>query len=176
MPRPLPGLRAQALALLARREQSRTELRSKLLQHAQKLAQRAAESAAARGATEPLEPPEPAALAAEVDDVLDWLAAKGLQSDARFVEGRVHARASRHGAMRIRLELSRHGLELDGETASRLKDSELSRAREVWRRRFGEPAVDAAGRAKQMRFLAARGFSGEVVRRVLGGRDDDEGL
>ena len=43
------------------------------------------------------------------------------------------------------------------------------RAREVWQKRFSAPASDAAGRAKQMRFLAARGFSGEVIRRVMMG-------
>lgn len=54
-----------------------------------------------------------------------------------------------------------------------LRGTELERAREVWRRKFGEPAADAAGRAKQMRFLAARGFAGETIRRVLGGEDTD---
>jgi regulatory protein len=33
-------------------------------------------------------------------------------------------------------------------------------------------AADAAGRARQMRFLAARGFSAEVIRRVVRGADD----
>jgi regulatory protein len=49
----------------------------------------------------------------------------------------------------------------------------VERAREVWRKKFGEPATDATGRAKHMRFLLARGFGAEVVRRVVSGRDDD---
>ncbi|HEY1391934.1 MAG TPA: RecX family transcriptional regulator, partial [Methylibium sp.] len=45
-------------------------------------------------------------------------------------------------------------------------------AQEVWRRRFGgEPAEDAATRARQMRFLAGRGFSTEVIRRVVRGAE-----
>jgi len=36
----------------------------------------------------------------------------------------------------------------------------------VWLKKFGGPASDAHERARQMRFLAARGFSGEVIRRV----------
>ena len=48
-----------------------------------------------------------------------------------------------------------------------LRGTELARAREVWRRRFGTPAEDAAQRARQGRFLLQRGFSGEVVARVL---------
>jgi regulatory protein len=49
----------------------------------------------------------------------------------------------------------------------------VERAREVWRRKFGSPPADAAERAKQARFLAARGFGGEAVRRVLNARDDE---
>lgn len=184
MKRPLPSLKGQALALLARREHSRAELRTKLLAHARKLALAHLEDAMLaedpllaflnpEARPEPAAPPEPADLAREVDEVLDWLAAHRHQSDARFAESRVHARASRLGQARIRQELSRHGVELDADTARQLRDTEFERAREVWRKRFAEPATDAAGRAKQMRFLAARGFAAEVVRRVVGGRDDD---
>jgi regulatory protein len=51
--------------------------------------------------------------------------------------------------------------------------TELERAREVWRRRFGAPAGDAVERARQMRFLAGRGFDGDVIRRVVRAGDDD---
>jgi recombination protein RecA len=44
----------------------------------------------------------------------------------------------------------------------------------VWRKKFHEPASDAASRAKQMRFLASRGFGAEAIRRVVTGADDDE--
>ena len=57
-----------------------------------------------------------------------------------------------------------------------LQRSELERAREVWRRKFGEPAADPQTRAKHMRFLLVRGFSGDVARRaVLGVDASDEG-
>ena len=39
--------------------------------------------------------------------------------------------------------------------------------------KFAGPAADAAGRAKQMRFLAARGFGGDVIGRVLRGGEED---
>ena len=53
---------------------------------------------------------------------------------------------------------------------------ELQRARAVWCKKYGAPAVDAVARAKQMRFLAGRGFSLDVVRRVVsaGAHFDDE--
>lgn len=177
------SLKGYALSLLARREYSRAELRPRLLAQARKLA--AAQQLRAEaldplqafflGEAEPAPPtePDPDALQAEVEATLDWLAERRHQSDERFVESRVHARASRFGQARIRQELSRLGVALDADTAQQLKASELERAREVWRKRFGEPATDAAGRAKQMRFLAARGFAPELIRRVVGGRDDD---
>jgi regulatory protein len=59
---------------------------------------------------------------------------------------------------------------------AKLKSSELARAREVWARKFEALPADAAARGKQARFLAARGFDGEVVRRVLSGSEPDEGL
>jgi regulatory protein len=55
----------------------------------------------------------------------------------------------------------------------RLSETEEVRAREVWRKRFGAPATDAKERAKQIRFLIARGFAAEVVRRVTRADDTD---
>ena len=183
MKRPLPSLKGQALALLARREQSRAELRTKLLAHARKLAQAQASSEVLQGdplllflnpeaQAAPAERPDAAECARQVDDVLEWLVTQRHQSDERFAESRIHARAGRLGKARIRQELSHHGVELDPDTARQLRATEFERAREVWRKRFAEPATDAAGRAKQMRFLAARGFAADVVRRVVGGRDE----
>ena len=141
-------------------------------------------------ATNVTEAPRPSAseLAAEVEALLDWLQAKHFLSDARFVESRVNARAARYGNLRIRQELSQHGTVLDAGTAESLKDSEFARAHAVWLRKYGSgPAGLGASasiatlsreRARQMRFLAGRGFSAEAIRRVVRGRpsvDDDAG-
>ena len=184
------SLRARALQLLAQREHSRLELRRKLLAHAERLAQpdareavRSAASAVSNldagpaggepGATRSRRAPPSPQTQAEVDALLDELAASGMASEARFVETRVRARAARQGNLRIVQELARHGLQLSADATRTLKASEYARAKEVWLRKFGAPASDAAGRARQMRFLAARGFSPEVVRRLLRGADDD---
>ncbi len=58
--------------------------------------------------------------------------------------------------------------ELIEQTLASLKDSELQRARAVWRRKFETLPATPQERARQTRFLLARGFAGEVVRRVLG--------
>jgi len=160
----------QAIGFLSRREYSRQELRTKLL-----VALRQQEAAAADSAQDsardssPDSPPDPER---EVDALLDWLQAHGYLSDQRFVESRVTARAARQGTARIRQELARHGLSLEPEQAAALRETEFTRAQAVWRRKFGEPALDARGRAAQARFLAARGFAADIVRRIVGGEDE----
>ena len=109
---------------------------------------------------------------AAIDQLLDWLAANNYLSEARFVESRVNARSRKQGTLRIKLELSRHGLALEPEQAVALRETEFARAQALWQRKFGEVAPDARLRAKQARFLAARGFAADVVRRVVGGEEE----
>lgn len=111
--------------------------------------------------------------APEVDALLDWLSARGYLSDQRFVDSRIHARQGRYGNLRIERELAQHGLAPDAQARQQLRDTELARAREVWERKYGAPAADTAERLRQMRFLAGRGFSSVVIRRVLRGLPDD---
>jgi regulatory protein len=152
------SLRARALQWLAQREQSRSELRRKLLPYA------LAEDEAAVDAGIPAAESAPVA---RVDAVLDWLEAHDYLSQARFVESRVHARASRFGNLRIRQELKQHQVTLPAEAALALKDSELQRACAVLERKFAKPPSSPAERAKQARFLAGRGFSPEAIARAL---------
>lgn len=168
------SLESRALQLLAQRDQSRLELRRKLLRLAHRRDVAAAEGTDA-------EPPgveddiAPAAIAAEVDALLDWLEANRFLSDARFAESRVHARAQRFGVQRIRGELAQHGVELTPELAAALAASEIDRAAAVRARRFAALPASAAERAAQSRFLLGRGFSPELVQRLMRrlGRADD---
>jgi len=109
---------------------------------------------------------------AAVDQLLDWLAANNYLSEARFVESRVNARSRKQGTLRIKLELSRHGLALEPEQAAALRETEFARAQALWQRKFGELAPDARLRARQARFLASRGFAADVVRRIVGGEEE----
>ena len=167
--KPQRSLKARALQYLAQREQSRLELRRKLLPHAQAEAVAAAGAAAAVGDGEDDAGKEPAraAAVARVEAVLDWLVAHDHLSQERFVESRVHARASRFGNLRIRQELKQHAVALPAEAAQALKESELERARAVRSRKFPEPPTSATEQARQMRFLMGRGFSSDVIRRAL---------
>lgn len=143
------SLKGRALRLLAGREHSRAELEKKLAAHE----------------TE----------SGEMRRALDELQAKGFISEQRVVESVIHRRAARLGAGRVKQELQAKGISAEAmaDAVQALRGTETERAREVWRKKFGEPATDPAGRAKQMRFLASRGFGAEAIRRVVQGSEDD---
>jgi regulatory protein len=143
------SVKGRALKLLAGRDYSRLELERKLA----------------------AKEPDPG----EVKKALDELQAKGFLDEQRVVDSLLHRRGPRLGAGRIRQELQAKGIDA-GRVAvavASLNASEFERAREVWRRKFGTLPADAKERGRQARFLAARGFGGEVVRRVLNTPDDE---
>jgi regulatory protein len=155
---PRRSLKSRALQLLAQRDQSRLELRRKLLRHARDGDPDGAADRDGDATTATTE---------QVESLLDWLEAKRFLSSERFVESRVHAREARFGNLRIKSELAQHDLALSPELASRLAETELARAAAVRERRFAAPPRDAAERAAQSRFLLARGFSPELVHRLM---------
>jgi regulatory protein len=142
------SLKGRALKLLSMREHSRMELERKLASHE----------------AEP----------GQLKTALDELQARGFIDEQRVVDSVVHRRAGRLGAGRIKQELQAKGLDAErvALAVASLKATEVERAREVWRKKFGVLPGDAAQRAKQARFLAARGFGGEIIGRVL--RLEDE--
>jgi regulatory protein len=142
-----PSLKGRALRLLSQREHSRAELERKLAPHEE----------------------EPGELA----KALDELQARDFINDGRAIESVVHRRSGKWGATRVKQELAAKGLtgEAVAQALAGLKDTELSRALEVWRKKFGSPAPDPQTRAKHMRFLLTRGFSADVVRQVVTGAE-----
>lgn len=162
------SLKVRALQWLAQREHSRNELRDKLLHLLKReTALYRAQEQDDAACCEPAAASPPTDPQVEVEALLQWLEAQGHLSTSRFVESRVHARQSRYGNQRIRQELKQHGVALDDETRLALQQSEYDRACEVWRKRYGTSADDASARMRQMRFLVGRGFSMDVVRRVV---------
>ncbi len=143
------SLTGRALRLLSAREHSRAELQRKLARFEE----------------------EPGALV----KVLDALEAKDFINEARVLESVVHRRAAKLGAARIRQELQAKGLEPEAvvQAVDQLRASEVERAREIWRKKFGAPPADAAERGRQMRFLASRGFGGDTIHRVVSGGEED---
>jgi regulatory protein len=137
-------LKSQALRMLATREHSRAELRRKL------------EARATEGD--------------DVEAVLDRMQETGLQSDERFAESYVRSRAARLGTSRLQYELVKRGVTeemADTALSEVLEEDELTRARSVWLKKFGQPPGDRQEWARQARFLQARGFSAEIIRKLL---------
>ncbi len=150
------SVKGRALRCLAQREHSRVELERKLARHVQ-------------------DQPD-ASARVQIAAALDELTAKGLLSEARVAEQVVASQGARYGARRLKQTLQMKGLApaLVSSTLEQVRGTELERAREVWRRRFGSLPADGAERARQMRFLAGRGFEGDVIHRVLRIQDDDD--
>ena len=140
------SLKGRALRLLSGREHSRAELERKLARYEE----------------------IPGSLA----QALNELEAKGFISEQRVIASLLHQRANKLGNARLKQELRGKGLDpvAVGEALVGLQRSETERALAVWQKKFGEPALDAQVAARQMRFLAARGFAAETIRRVVSGR------
>ena len=148
--KPELSLRGRALQALARRELSRAELQVKLMPHV-----------------------------TEADDVgmlLDDLEKRGWLSDARALEQTVRIRSARFGTQRIAHELRQKGIgdELISAAIPQLKEGELEAARAVWNRKFATPPQDQKEKAKQVRFLQSRGFSMDVIFKVMRIEDENE--
>lgn len=135
----------KALGLLARREHSRRELKTKLRQ----------------GGYE----------GEETTAAIDRLGEQQYQDDDRFGEVLLRSRiAQGYGPMRLRVELKSHGLN-DARIRELLDAVEVdwtASAAAQLRRRYGKVAVaaDAAERSRRAQFLLRRGFTAATVRSV----------
>lgn len=144
-----PSLKMRAVGYLSRREHAREELSRKLAAYAEE--------------------------GDDVEAVLDALEKEGWLSTERFAQSLVHRRSSRQGAARIVQELRQHGVDDNqvAELRDQLRATEYDRARDVWKKKFDAKPADRAAYAKQVRFLASRGFAHDVIRRIVGEGDDD---
>jgi regulatory protein len=143
-PTPEPGtLRERALRLLARREHSRAELTRKL---------------GTAGFAQ-----------VDIDALLDEFEKQNWLSDQRFAESYIADHRARAGSIKLAYDLRQRGVpaSIIDALLSENQDSELERAREVWKKKFGAPPMDAAEKAKHIRFMQSRGFASEVIRRVI---------
>lgn len=139
--------RAVAMDLLARREHSPAELRTKL---------------ATRGFD-----------ADEIDAALGGLSRDGLADESRFIEAFVASRIRKgYGPGKIRAELIGRGIAAQAAAEGLAGAGDwIALARTVREKRFGATLPgDFRERARQMRFLEYRGFTGEQIRSCF----DDE--
>jgi regulatory protein len=175
-----PSLKGKALQWLAQREHSRAELHSKLRRYAALREQKAGVAVESHGNSisninGPTVPADTNLFdETHITQVLDELLAGGFQSDARTAQSMLRTKSKRYGVHRLKQQLQAKGLsaELVQTTVGDARDTELQRAHDIWQRRYGEPTTDHAQLAKQVRFLTARGFDSDVVRRVVRGLAD----
>ena len=142
--RPKPSAKALAVRWLARRDLSRSEL-------TQRLQRRGIEDA-------------------DIERALDELAALGYLSDARYASAVVAQRKGRYGKRAIVHALAARGIAGDDATnaLSQLAgNDEVADALALWQRRFGEAPRDERDKARQVRFLQARGYSLSIALSVM---------
>jgi regulatory protein len=140
-------LRARALRLLARREHTRQELEGKLSPHA--------------------------GSSAELKGLLAGLKQKNQLSEERFAEGRARQLSRKYGAARIRQDLKAKGVSEELISRFSSSENEMQRAREILERKYRTPASTREEKAKRMRFLQSRGFSSEIIFKLLSARGGD---
>ncbi len=146
--------RERALRLLGRREYARAELDQRLR---------------AWGVS----PQVAAALLAEFE-------AAGYLSDARYAAATARHRAAGFAKRRILGELRARGVDAEVAQAALTETGtdDATTARALWQRRFGQAPADEKEKARQVRFLQARGFSPALIFQILreaGVKADDEG-
>jgi regulatory protein len=139
-------LKARALRHLVRREHSRAELARKLAPHA--------------------ESPQ------AVEDLLDQLLSRKQLSDQRYAEERARTLSRKYGIARIRHDLRAKGIAEEVIAQAADAQGEFERARAILERKYREPASNREERAKRARFLQSRGFSMDVITRLIRGSEE----
>jgi len=143
---PKISLIGRAIKYLSSRDHSQFELRKKLLPHANS--------------------------EEELDEVIKKLTEKGYLSNQRFTESFIASKSKKFGIRKITQDLQQH--QLDSEIlkteVEKLKASEPLRCFEIWERKFGQLTKEPNELAKQVRFLASRGFSHEIIMGIVRGK------
>lgn len=138
-----------AVGLLARREHSVTELRSKLCA---KLASK--------------QDSQHQSLTTAVNTIIEKLLDDGYLSDQRFAEAYARARCRKgFGADRIKMELVEKGIDasLIEIALAPLEDQWCDHVLSTWQKKFGMPPVDYHQKAKQQSFLRYRGYRNQDI-------------
>ena len=107
-----------------------------------------------------------------IQQVLDQLKEQKLLSEERYIQSYLSSKANKYGITKLKYELS-----------SKIDDSELINhiitesqidqyevAFNIWKKKFNEKPKTPKEQQQQMRFLLNRGFSFEIIQKVINGR------
>ena len=104
--------------------------------------------------------------AASLEAVLAELAGRKQLSDERYAEARAHSLARKYGAAKIRQDLKAHGV-ADAIVERVSNNGDEERARAILARKYRTAAKTREEKARRARFLQSRGFSYDVIRRLI---------
>jgi regulatory protein len=134
-------LKARALRYLVRREHSRQELARKLAPHAES--------------------------SDLLEKLLSELENRKQLSDERYAQTRAHSLSRKYGAAKIRHDLRSRGISDDISGRASSDTNDLETAKKILNRKYREPAATREEKAKRARFLQGRGFSFDIIRRLI---------
>jgi regulatory protein len=109
----------------------------------------------------------------EIRAVLDELAGLGFVSDERYARAIATQKAGRYSRRNIACDLKAKGVAagaIDAALADAGVDDEAALAA-LWQRRFAKPPADEREKARQVRFLQARGFALSAILKLLRAAD-----
>jgi regulatory protein len=145
------NLYAKALDFLSRRDYSYRELFTKLLKY-----------------TEDTE---------AVKEVLTQMVEQKYLNEERYIENYINAKSQKFGAQRIKYQLMNKvaDQELVNNIYQQAAIDEFTTAQSIWLRKFhGKRPENAKEKAQQIRFLSGRGFSLEIIFRIIQSDYNDE--
>lgn len=140
------NLKSKALEFLARREYGYHELYLKLQKYSEDLD--------------------------EIKHVLDELKQKKFLSEHRYISNYLHSKQVKYGIRKIRYDLLQKKVNIEtlDEILEENKTDEYTVAYSIWQRKFGQGPIDNKERMRQVRFLQSRGFSSEIISRIINGK------
>src|SRR5258706_13332055 len=134
-------VKAGALRYLVRREHSRQELARKLAPYAES--------------------------SGVLEKLLSDLENRKQLSDERYAQTRAHSLSRKYGVAKIRHDLRSRGISDDISGRASSDSNDLETAKKILHRKYREPAATREEKAKRARFLQGRGFSFDIIRRLI---------
>jgi regulatory protein len=145
------NLYAKALDLLSRRDYSYRELFTKLQKYSEDIE--------------------------AIKEVLSQMVEQKYLNEERYIENYINAKSQKFGAQRIKYQLMNKvaDQELVNTLYQQAAIDEFATAQSIWLRKFhGKPPENAKEKAQQIRFLSGRGFSLEIIFKIIQSDYNDE--
>ena len=144
------NLKAKILDLLSRRDYSYRELQTKLQKYSDDLEL--------------------------IKRLLDEMVAKKFINEERYIENFIYTKSKKFGSQKVKYLLQNkvNDQSLVNQIYAESQIDEFKLAQQIWQRKFASPATESKERAKQIRFMLSRGFSLELILKLMAITLEDE--